>query len=77
MKLLSYLTLSALITITACSHHPKKDCCAGKDQMSCAKENCNKPCCDKDKKCSDGSCAKPKTTEAKACCGGESCQKKS
>lgn len=70
MKLLSYMTLSALLTISACSHHPKKGCCAGKDQTSCAKESCDKPCCDKDKKCADGSCEKPK----KDC--GESCEKK-
>ena len=70
MKVLSFLTLSALLTISACSHH-KKSCCAGKDQMSCAKESCDKPCCDKDKKCADGSCAKPKD------CKDDSCKKKS
>lgn len=74
MKLLSYLVLSGLLTVTACSHH-KKSCCGGKDQMSCAKEKCDKPCCDKEGKCSDGSCAKPKTTEAD-CCSGDSCAKK-
>lgn len=75
MKVLSFLTLTALLTISACSHH-KKSCCSGKDQMSCAKESCDKPCCDKDKKCSDGSCAKPKTTDHKDC-KDDSCHKKS
>jgi hypothetical protein len=60
MKLLSYMTLTALLTISACSHHSK----------SC----CDKPCCTKEKKCADGSCAKP--VEAKKDCAGESCQKK-
>lgn len=75
MKVLSFLTLTALLTISACSHH-KKSCCGGKEQMSCAKEKCDKPCCDKDKKCTDGSCAKPKTTEQKDC-KDDSCHKKS
>jgi hypothetical protein len=71
MKLLSYLTLSALLTISACSHGPKS-CCAKKDAVSCTKDDCQKACCSKDKKCSDGSCTK----DEKAC-AGESCKKKS
>lgn len=70
MKLLSFLTLSALLTITACSHG-KMSCCAKKDAASCSKEDCKKVCCDKDKKCTDGSCTDDKSYV------GESCQKKS
>lgn len=56
MKLLSLLTLTALLSITACSHH-KKSCCAGKDKTSCSKESCDK----KDaKKCDGKSCEKKK-----------------
>lgn len=66
MKVLSFLTLTALLTISACSHHHKKSCCGDKEKMSC----------DKDKKCSDESCAKPKTTEKKDC-KDDSCHKKS
>jgi hypothetical protein len=73
MKVLSYLTLTALLSISACSHHKGKACCDTKEKMSCTKENCDKPCC-KDKKCTDGSCAKE---EKKACCAPDSCQKKS
>jgi hypothetical protein len=74
MKLFSYITLSALLTISACSHH-SKSCCAdkSKEEMTCTKEKCDKPCCDKDKKCSDGSCTK----DAKKMCEGDSCKKKS
>lgn len=74
MKLLSLLTLSALLTVTACSHH-KKSCCdhKSKEQMSCTKDKCDKPCCDKEKKCADGSCTK----EEKKMCEGDSCKKKS
>lgn len=72
MKLISYLTLTALLSISACSHH-KKSCCGDKKEaVSCTKEKCDKPCCDKDKKCSDGSCAKDQ-----ADCKDESCKKKS
>lgn len=72
MKLITFLTLSTLLSISACSHH-KKSCCADKsaEKMSCTKEDCKKACCAKDKKCSDGSC-----TDAKAC-EGDSCKKKS
>jgi hypothetical protein len=44
MKVLSYLTLAALLSITACSHHKK-----------CTKEDCKM---EKDHKCDDGSCKK-------------------
>lgn len=76
MKLMSYLTLTVLLSLGACSHHHKKDCCKGKEQATCSKEKCDKPCCDKEKKCKDGSCDK-KSEEAKSCCKGDSCQKKS
>lgn len=72
MKLLSFLTLSAMISISACSHK-SRSCCDHKEKMSCSKEDCKKPCCDKDKKCTDGSCSK----DAKADCKDGSCQKKS
>lgn len=72
MKLMSYLVLSGLLTVTACSHH-SKSCCGNKEAMSCTKEKCDKPCCDKDKKCSDGSCTK----DGKKMCEGDSCKKKS
>lgn len=71
MKLLSYLVLSGLLTVTACSHH-SKSCCDKKEAASCTKEKCDKPCCDKDKKCADGSCTKDEKK-----CEGESCKKKS
>ena len=75
MKLLSLVTLTAMLSLSACSHH-KKSCCADKAaaKASCAQENCAKPCCDKDKKCADGSCAKE---EKKDCCkDNDSCKKK-
>lgn len=81
MKLLSFLTLSLMLSISACSHHHKgghKDCCAHKEKMSCTKEDCKKACCDnKEKMCKDGSCAKQAKQEQKACCSGDSCHKKS
>lgn len=73
MKLITFLTLSTLLSISACSHH-KKSCCGShdsKEKMSCTKDDCKKACCDKDKKCTDGSCS-----DAKAC-EGDSCKKKS
>lgn len=76
MKVLSYLVLSGLLTVTACSHH-KKSCCGGKDQMSCAKEKCDKPSCNTKSKCADGSCSKPKQSEAGDCTGGSCSKKKS
>ncbi len=72
MKLLSFLTLSALLTISACSHGPMS-CCAKKDAVACAKDDCKKACCAKDKKCTDGSCEK----DEKKCTDGENCKKKS
>ena len=57
MKLLSLLTLTALLSVTACSHH-RKSCCAGKEKVSCCKEKCDK----KDaKKCDGQSCEKKKS----------------
>lgn len=74
MKLLSLVTLTAMLSLTACSHH-KKSCCADKAaKASCTQENCKEASCDKEKKCADGSCTK---TEAKACCSDDSCKKKS
>ena len=74
MKLLSLVTLTAMLSLTACSHH-KKSCCADKAaQVTCTEENCKKACCVKDKKCADGSCTK---TDAKAGCADDSCKKKS
>lgn len=75
MKLLSYLTLSVLLSISACSHHHKnKECCKGENQAQCSKEKCDKPCCDKEGKCKDGSCDKKE--EKKACCKDDHCEKK-
>lgn len=59
MKFLSLLTLTALLSVTACSHHMKKHC-DGKDKTSCSKEEGKKKCCDDKKDCKDGSCEKPK-----------------
>lgn len=73
MKLLSYLTLTVLLSVSACSHH-KKDCCKGKDQTHCSKEKCDKPCCDKEGHCKDGSC--DKKPEKKECCKDDHCEKK-
>jgi hypothetical protein len=69
MKTLSFLTLTALLSLSACSHH-RKSCCMKKEATTCTKEKCDKPCCDKEKKCADGSCKK----DEKAC-AGESCKK--
>jgi hypothetical protein len=74
MKLLSLVTLTALLSLTACSHY-KKSCCADTAaKATCTEENCKKACCDKEKKCADGSCTK---TDAKTCCADDSCKKKS
>ncbi len=73
MKHFALLSFAVLLSLTSCTHH-KKTCCDSKDQMSCAKESCAKPSCDKEKKmCKDGSCEKPKA--ATDC--GDSCHKKS
>lgn len=60
MKFLSLVALCGLLSVTACSHKHKRDCC--KDKESCSKEQ-KKDCC-KDKKekadCKDGSCEKKK-----------------
>lgn len=66
MKMLSLLTLSAMLSFTACSHmggghaHHKgemKACC--KEKKACCKEK--KACCKPDakKECKDGHCPKP------------------
>lgn len=53
MKLLSFLTLTALLSITSCSHH-MKDCCkkAAAEKVSCEKPECKdetkKSCCTDD-----------------------------
>lgn len=73
MKMLSFLTLSLMLSISACSHHKKESC--HKEKMSCTKEDCKKDSSmNADKKCSEGSCSKE---EKKSCCSGDSCQKKS
>lgn len=71
MKLLSSLVFVGLLSVTACSHHTKS-CCQPKQEQMCTKEKCDKPCCDKEKKCSDGSCVKEKDN-----CTDGSCKKKS
>ena len=72
MKVLSFLTLAALLSISSCSHMGKS-CCEKKEASSCAKPDCKQACCDKDKKCTDGSCSEEKKKED---CKGESCKKK-
>lgn len=69
MKLLSLVTLTALLSISSCSHFCKKkqSCCAKKEAQSCEK----KQSCDKDKKCADGSCK-----DEKKPCTGDDCKKK-
>jgi hypothetical protein len=71
MKLLSFLTLTALLSFTSCSHFTKS--CCKKEQASCTKEKCDKPCCDKEKKCADNSCQK----KVEKCDDSGSCHKKS
>ena len=58
MKLLSLLTLSALLSISACSHCKKeKSCCSKGEKMSCDKDK--KDCKgDSMKDCQDESCKK-------------------
>jgi mannose/fructose-specific phosphotransferase system component IIA len=56
MKLLSYVSLSLLLSLGACSSM-KKEATAEKEAVSCTKADCKK-CCDKDKKCKDGKCKK-------------------
>lgn len=75
MRVLSFLTLFTLLSMTACSHHHgHKSCGSDKEKMSCTKEDCKKPCCDKDKVCKDGSCTKKE--EMKSCCKDDHCDKK-
>jgi hypothetical protein len=71
MKNLSLLTLVAMLSFTSCSMF-QKSCCKPKNQATCTKEKCDKPCCDKEKKCTDGSCEK-KSEES---CKDDSCKKK-
>lgn len=64
MRTLSFLTLVALLSLGACSHHGKS-CCAKKE--SCSRE-AKKSCCKKgkDKKeCKDGACERKNKKEAK------------
>jgi len=69
MKMISFLTLSAMLTLSSCAYFKKGSCCT-KEKESCAKESCSKEAkctkekCDKDKKCMDSSCKK---TEAESC----------
>lgn len=62
MKLLSLLTLTALLSVTACSHHRHHghDCCK-KEKQCCSKDG------PKDKKsCEDGKCERmPKKSDKK------------
>ncbi|HXH29551.1 MAG TPA: hypothetical protein VNJ01_01950 [Bacteriovoracaceae bacterium] len=55
MKLVSFITLSAILSLSSCAH---KSCSSKghKEEVSCHKEK--KKCCSEDKKCSDGSCEK-------------------
>lgn len=75
MKHLSFITLTALLTLASCSHHHKRHCCS-KEAVKCEKENCEKKCCDKKHNCKDGSCTKDKAKDAKADCKDGSCHKK-
>ncbi len=73
MKFLSFLTLTAILSISSCSMMNKdKGCCATKSAAACSTEDCKKASCDKDKKCADGSCDKTKKN-----CEEASCHKKS
>ena len=74
MKLASYLSLAALLSISSCSMM-NKSCCAKKEAVSCSKEkeDCKKACADKDIKCADGSCAKEEKKEDSK---GDHCKKK-
>ena len=78
MKLISYITFSSLLAISSCSMM-NKSCCAKKEPVTCVKENCDKPCYDKDKKCNDGSCKTNESCqkdEKKSDCKEEHCKKK-
>ncbi len=56
MKFLSLITLSALLTVTSCSHF-KKSCCKDKEATSCSKDECKKSE-DKKEDCAGDSCKK-------------------
>jgi hypothetical protein len=61
MKLISLLTLTTLLSISACSHHSMHGKSHCGDKTSCSKDDGKKKCCDhKEKKCADGSCEQPK-----------------
>ncbi len=55
MKLLTFLTLTALLSFS-CSHKNGSAACCKKDKESCAKEESKKDC-------KDGSCDKTKTDQ--------------
>lgn len=57
MKMLSFITLAALLSISSCSHF-KKSCCAHDKDKQCKDGSCPK----KEKKadCGDGHCEKKK-----------------
>lgn len=57
MKLISFLTLSAFLTLNSCAYF-KGNCCK-KDKSACSKEKC-----DKEKDCKSDSCKKE---EAPSC----------
>lgn len=66
MKLISFLTLSTLLAISACSHHPKhgdKPCCKKEEKVSCEKDHCKKE--EKKACCKDTHCEKPTKVETK------------
>lgn len=63
MKLLSLLTLTALFSITACSHHKGEKACCAKAKAKEEKVTCEKP--------------ETKKDAQKACCKDDSCKKKS
>lgn len=73
MKLLSFVTLSVLLSLSACSHHYKKSCSDKKMETTCKEANSQKPYSDKDKNCKDESCKKE---APKMDCADGSCEKK-
>ena len=70
MKLLSFITLTAMLSLSACSHH-HKSCDKHGDKVACAKDQK----CKDNKECKDGSCDK-KTAVKKDCCAtADHCKK--
>lgn len=49
MKLLSLLTLTALLSVTACSHHGHRHSCCKKEKQCCSKEGKKEMKCDGEK----------------------------